>query len=131
MEMNDPSALECSLHEPYLYGTRDGRVLRCNCCGRVQIEFRRHTLLVDAEEFETLLASVVEVIEQMEEGESDSWRLAAPTDAGEVTVVLGRIELQALYELLAGAQAMRTLGRRLQAVEKGHQRERPPSAWGR
>jgi hypothetical protein len=127
--MNQPSSLESSLHEPYLYGTRDGRVLRCDCCGRIQIEFRRHTLLIDAEEFETLLASVVEVIEQMEEGASDSWRLAAPTDAGDVTVVLGQEALQALYELLAGAQAMRTLDSRLQAVEQGHRRERPPSTW--
>jgi len=131
MDMNAPSALECSLHEPYLYETHNGRVLRCDCCGRVQIEFRRHTLLVDAEEFATLLASVVEVIEQMEEGETDSWRLSAPTDAGDVTVVLGQGELQALYELLAGAQAMRTLGSRLQAVEQGRRRERPPSTWRR
>lgn len=129
--MNQPSALECSLHEPYLFGTCDGRVLRCDCCGRIQIEFRRHTLLIDAEEFETLLAGVVEVIEQMEEGETDSWRLSAPTDAGDVTVVLGQGELQALYELLAGAQAMRTLGSRLQAVEQGRRRERPPSTWRR
>jgi hypothetical protein len=129
--MDEPSALECSLHDPYLYETPGGRVLRCNCCGRVQIEFRRHTLLVDAEEFETLLASVVEVIEQMEEGEADSWRLAAPTDAGDVAVVLGQGELQALYELLAGAQAMRRLGTRLRAVEAGRRRERPPSTWRR
>jgi len=131
MEMNEPSAFECSLHEPYLYETRHGRVLRCDCCGRVQIEFRRHTLLIDAEEFATLLASVVDVIEQMEEDEADTWRLSAPTDAGDVTVVLGQSELRALYDLLAGAQAMRTLGRRLRAVEQGRRREHPPSTWRR
>lgn len=127
--MNQPTTLDCSLHEPHLYDTRDGRVLRCACCGRVQIEFRRHTLLIDAAEFETLLRSVGEVIEQMEGSEADSWRLAAPTDAGDVSITLGPRDLRALHELLAGAQAMRTLGNRLQAVGEGRHHERPPSSW--
>jgi len=127
--MDQPTSLDCSLHAPSLYDTHDGRVLRCACCGRIQIEFRRHTLLIDAEEFQTLLRSVVDVIEQMESSDADSWRLAAPTDAGEVSIALGQRELQALYELLAGAQAMRTLGDRLQAVGQGHRRERPPASW--
>jgi len=38
-------------------------------------------------------------------------------------------ELQALYELLAGAQAMRTLNERLTAVAEGHRRERPAPSW--
>jgi len=121
------------------------------CCGRVQIEFQRHTLRIYAEEFETLLGSVVEVIEQRETREAESWRLATPTDAGSVTVVLDRSALQALYELMAGAQsettsslslgaqsettsslpiraqAMRTLNQRVTAIVEGHRRERPAS----
>ena len=127
--MDSPTSLDCSLHAPSLYDPSDGRVLRCAFCGRVQIEFRRHTLLVDAAEFETLLQSVAEVIEQMESGDASSWRLAAPTDAGEGSIALNQSELQALYELLAGAQAMRTLRGRLQAIGEGHRRERPPASW--
>ena len=129
--MKKPVALGCSLHEPSLYDTCDGRVLRCECCDRIQIEFRRHTLLIDAAEFETLLGAVVEVLDEMEAGTTDSWRLAAPTDAGTVSATFNADELQALYALLAGAQAMRTLGARLHAVAQGHRRERPPTSWRR
>jgi hypothetical protein len=101
-------------------------VLRCACCGRIQIEFRHHTLLIDAEEFETLLGAVVE---EMETIDANSWRLSAPTDAGTVSATFDAEELRALHELLAGAQAMRTLGGRLLAVGQGTRRERPPTTW--
>jgi hypothetical protein len=127
--MSDPSILDCSLHDPHLYDTRDGRILRCECCGRIQIEFRGLALLIDAEEFETLLGTVVEVLDGVEETDAGPWRLAAPTDAGEVSASFDAQELQALYELLAGAQAMRTLNERLTAVTEGRRRERPPPSW--
>lgn len=127
--MHRPSTLDCSLHDPHLYDTRNGSVLRCACCGRIQIEFRGLTLLIDAEEFETLLGTVVEVLDELEGGEDGGWRLAAPTDAGEVSATLDANELRALYELLAGAQAMRTLGDRLTAVVEDRRRERPASSW--
>jgi hypothetical protein len=129
--MYQPDTLDCSLHTPYLYDTRAGRVLRCTCCGRIQIEFRGLALLVDAEEFETLLSTVVEVLDRIEEDDAGPWRLAAPTDAGEVSASLDAQELQTLYELLTGAQAMRTLNERLTAVVEGHRRERPASRWPR
>ncbi len=127
--MSDPSTLHCSVHEPNLYDTRDGHVFRCACCGRIQIEFRGLTLLIDTEEFETLLGTLAEVLDEIDEAASDSWRLAAPTDAGEVSIRLGVDELQALYELLAGAQAMRAMEERIGSVAMGNRRERPPSAW--
>lgn len=129
--MHRPSILESSLHDSNLYDTRDGRVLRCACCGRVRIEFRDLSLLIDAAEFETLLGTVVRVLDELEGREDATWQLAATTYAGEVSVPLTVDELQALYELLAGAQAMRTLGERLDAVANGHRRERPPSSWPR
>lgn len=129
--MKQPTALDSSLHEPSLYDTRNGRVLRCACCDRIQIEFRCHTLLIDAEEFDTLLGAVVEVLDEMESGEVNSWRLSAPTDAGTVSTTFNAEEIQALYELLAGAQAMRTLGDRLTALAEGRRRERPASSWPR
>jgi hypothetical protein len=129
--MSHPSALHCSVHEPNLYETRDGHVFRCACCGRIQIEFRGLTLLIDTDEFEALLGTLAEVLDEIDDESSDSWRLAAPTDAGEVSVRLDIDELQALYELLAGAQAMRTLEERLGAVAAGHRQERPPAVWPR
>lgn len=129
--MSHPSALHCSLHDPHLYDSRDGRVLRCACCGRIQIEFRGLTLLIDTEEFETLLGTLAEVLDEIDDESSDSWRLAAPTDAGEVTIRLSVDQLRALYDLLAGAQAMRLLEERVGAVAMGNRRERPPASWPR
>lgn len=127
--MNGSFAVGSSLHEPYLFETRDGRVLRCACCGRIQIEFRGLTLLVDTDEFETLLGTLDEVLDRVEDDNSGSWRLAAPTDAGEVSVRLEHGELRALHKLLDGAQAMRRLETELGAVAVGERRERPPASW--
>jgi len=127
--MHRPLTLDSSLHSPNLYDSRDGRVLRCECCGRIQIEFRGLALLIDAEEFEALLGTTLEVLDELEDRENASWRLAAPTDAGEVSATFDAEELQALYELLAGAQAMRTLNDRVGDVADGRRCERPPSSW--
>lgn len=130
--MHPPSPLDCSLHDPHLYDSRDGRVYRCACCGRIQIEFRGLTLLIDADKFQNLLGTVVGILDQIdEENQTGTWRLAAPTDAGEVSAAFDADELQALYELLAGAQAMRTLDDRLTAVAEGRRRERPAASWPR
>ncbi len=129
--MRHPSPLNSSLHEPHLYDTRNGHVFRCACCGRIQIEFRGLTLLIDTDEFETLLGTLAEVLDEIDGDTSDAWRLSTPTDAGEVSVQLTRDQLRALYELLAGAQTMYTLEERIGAVATGQRRERPPSRWRR
>ena len=126
--MGHPSALRCSVHEPHLYDTRDGHVLRCACCGRIQIEFRGFTLLIDVEEFETLLGTLAEVLDEIDEDASGSWCLTAPTDAGEVSLRLTVDELRALHDLLAGTQTMRMLEERIGAVAVGERRERPPAS---
>ncbi len=127
--MHDSLSLRSSLHGSNLYDTRDGRVFRCECCGRIQVEFRGLSLLIDAQEFEALFGTLVQGLEERGGDEGNTWQLTAPTDAGEVSVSLTVDELQALYELCAGAQAMRTLGERLSALANGHRRERPPSSW--
>lgn len=127
--MNGSFTVGSSLHEPYLFDTRDGQVLRCACCGRIQIEFRGLTLLVDTDEFETLLGTLVEVLDKVRDDNPGSWRLAAPTDAGEVSVRLELGELRALHKLLDGAQAMHRLEAELGAVAVGERRERPPASW--
>ena len=129
--MHRSLSLDSSLHGSNLYDTRDGRVFRCECCGRIQIEFRGLSLLIDAQEFEGLFGTLVRGLEERSGDEGNTWQLTAPTDAGEVSVSLTLDELQALYELCAGAQAMRTLGERLGALANGHRRERPPSSWRR
>lgn len=129
--MNDPTALECSVHAPSLFDTRDGRVVHCSCCGRIQIDFRGMSFLIDRDEFETLLGTVVRVLDELEGQDDATWRVSAATDAGDVSVVLNVEELQALYELLAGVQAMGTLRERLSAIERGVRRERPAHSWPR
>jgi len=127
--MHHPYTLSSSLHSPNLYDSRDGRVLRCDCCGRIQIEFRGLALLIDAAAFENLLGTVIEVLNSLEGNEDASWRLSAPTDAGPVSATLNVEALRTLYDLLAGAQAMRTLHDQVEARAEGRRRERPPSTW--
>lgn len=109
-----------NLHNPDLFETRHGSVLRCECCTRIQITFRGHVLLVDEDEFELLLQTVQHAWTQLREAEgTDQWRLQAETDGGEVGVVLTEPSLTALHELLQGAWAMYVLRERVAAAATG------------
>jgi hypothetical protein len=79
-----------NLHGPdRLFETRHGHVLRCECCGRIQIAFREHTLLVDADDLEVLTDTIKHAWEQVRSVESqDQWTLQAGTDAGPVAITL-------------------------------------------
>lgn len=127
--MDNPSFLRCSIHDPHLYETRDSHIFRCACCGRIQIEFRRRTLLMKPEEFESLFETLSGMFDGIEETGSEEWVLSVPTDVGEGVVQLKGDEIQELYDLLAGAQAMRSLEERIGAVAVGQRRERPPVSW--
>lgn len=106
-----------NLHSPKLFRTRHGAILRCECCSRIQIEFRDHVLLVDEDEFELLMQTVRQALMQLREAEEqESWQLQAQTDGGPVGVVLTEMSLAALHELLQGAWAMYVLEERIGAA---------------
>jgi hypothetical protein len=106
-----------NLHNPKLFRTRHGAILRCECCSRIQIEFREHVLLVDEDEFELLLQTVQQALTQIRESEDEEqWQLQAQTDGGAVGVVLTEMSLEALHELLQGAWAMYVLEERIDAA---------------
>ncbi|PQJ35310.1 hypothetical protein BSZ35_12490 [Salinibacter sp. 10B] len=106
-----------NLHSPKLFRTRHGAILRCECCSRIQIEFREHVLLVDEDEFELLMRTVRQALAQLREAEEqESWQLQAQTDGGAVGVVLTEMSLAALHELLQGAWAMYVLEERIDAA---------------
>lgn len=109
-----------NLHRPNLFETRYGSILRCTCCDRIQIVFRGHSLLVDENEFETLVRTLDRAWTQVREEEGQSqWRLQAGTDAGDVSILLPEPSLKALHELLQGAWAMYRLRNRIEAVASG------------
>ncbi len=114
-------------HAPNLFDTRDGSVLHCACCDRIQITFRGLMLLITVEEFDVLCRTVAKAWEEINDREdAPTWRLSADTDAGGVSVTLHLDELRALRELLNGAYAMMTLRDSLRAVAAGAGRNTVP-----
>lgn len=110
-----------SLHGPdRLFTTRYGHVLQCNCCDRIQITFREHTLLVDEDELEVLTETIKHAWWQVQDVEGpDQWTLQAGTDAGPVTITLSEPSLRTLHALLQGAWSMYMLRDRVEAVASG------------
>lgn len=107
-----------NVHGPdRLFETRYGHVLQCACCGRIQITFREHTLLVDTEELEVLCKTIARAWREIEDAEgSTQWELQAGTDAGPVSVTLTKPSLRTLHALLQGAWSMYSLRERVRAV---------------
>lgn len=107
-----------NLHGPNrLFATRYGYVLQCDCCDRLQITFREHTLLVDEEELEVLVDTINHAWEEVHTAEGqDQWTLQAGTDAGPVSITLSEPSLRTLHALLQGAWSMYTLRERVNAV---------------
>jgi hypothetical protein len=133
--MSDASHLAHNAHAPNLFETRDGSILHCACCDRLQITFRGLTLLISTDRFDALrrkLATAWDEIRRRDD--ACAWRLSAETDAGPITVTLDRTEVRRLQDLLDGASTMRTLRDSLAAVGAGEGRNTVPSAesvWGR
>ncbi|WP_263834839.1 hypothetical protein [Salinibacter sp.] len=114
-----------NLHGPdRLFETRYGDVLQCACCDRIQITFREHTLLVDADELEVLTDTIKHAWQNVQDTDGpDQWQLQAGTDAGPVSITLSEPALRTLHALLQGAWSMYTLRERVGAVASGEQGE--------
>lgn len=110
-----------NLHGPdRLFDTRYGYVLQCECCDRIQITFREHTLLVDEEELEVLTETIKHAWRHVRRAEGpDRWELQSGTDAGPVSITLSEPSLRTLHALLQGAWSMYTLRERVSAVAAG------------
>jgi hypothetical protein len=121
-----------NLHDPNLYSTRYGTVLRCECCDRMQVTFHGYVLLMDEAEFERLQTAVERAYEQgaadadqapdvdrATSGNQDGWGIQADTDGGTVKVRLTETSLAALHALLQGAWQMYVLDERLRAAASG------------
>jgi hypothetical protein len=107
-----------NLHGPdRLFSTRYGHVLQCECCGRIQITFRDHTLLVDEDELEVLTDTIKHAWQNVQDTDGpDQWELQAGTDAGPVAITLTEPSIRTLHALLQGAWSMYTLRERVAAV---------------
>ena len=109
-----------NLHDPNLYSSRYGTVLRCECCDRIQVTFHGYVLLMDETEFERLQTAVERAHEQgAADADQDSWGIQADTDGGAVRVRLTANSLAALHALLQGAWQMYVLDERLRAAASG------------
>jgi hypothetical protein len=109
-----------NLHDPNLYSTRYGTVLRCHCCDRIQVTFHGYVLLMDEAEFERFRAAVERAHDREQGAEEGSpWGIQADTDGGPVQVRLTEASLAALHDLLQGAWRMHGLDERLRAARTG------------
>ena len=94
---------------PALFETAHGAVLHCACCDRFQVMFDDVLLLLTKRDFEQLLHTVAAAAKKVQGHPPRWWRLATPTDAGEVRVPVQSDELLALHDLLKGAAVMHEL----------------------
>ncbi len=111
-----------NLHDPNLYSTRYGTVLRCNCCDRIQVTFHGYVLLMDEAEFERFQTAVERAHEREQAAadvDQDAWGIQADTDGGTVKVRLTESSLAALHALLQGAWQLYVLDERLAAAASG------------
>jgi hypothetical protein len=110
-----------NVHGPdRLFETRYGHVLQCECCQRLQITFRDHTLLIEEDELELLTETVKHALRQVRDaGGPDQWEFQADTDAGPVSVTLTEPSLRTLHALLQGAWSMYVMDERIGAVATG------------
>ena len=104
-------------HAPYLFATRHGRVFRCVCCGRLQVEFANLVLPLDRACFEQLERRLNEAAR--DERQNDWCWLEAATDAGPIRVPMQAEGIAAFHRLLRGARAMLRLEDRLRATAAG------------
>lgn len=113
-------------HDPYLFATACGRVFRCRCCERVQVEFAAHSFPMDRAYFAKLDRCLKEAVIS---GLSDRWvRLQLHTDAGLANVPLRPHEVRQFQHLVSGARAMLRLEEELQAIAAGEHRGTVPDA---
>lgn len=110
-----------NLHGPdHLFSTRYGHVLQCDCCGRIQITLRDHTLLVDEDELEVLTETIKHAWRNVRDTDGpNQWKLRAATEAGPVSITLTEPSLRTLHALLQGAWSMYTLRDRVSAAASG------------
>lgn len=110
-----------SLHDPdRLFRTRSGYVFLCDCCGRLQIVVRNHTLLLYEDDLEPLTNTVNRALKKMQDAADDeTWEFKIQTEAGPVSMVLTESSLRSVRNLLQGAWSMYRLRTRTSAVASG------------
>lgn len=97
-----------AISDPCLFRTSQGRVIRCACCGRLEITFRGEHLRASPSDFQALAQTVAHARQEIQETDDacSRWRLSTATEAGTVCVTFSRGEIEALHALLDGAAAM-------------------------
>lgn len=91
-----------------LFETPHGAVLRCTCCGHLEITFMGGTLRIPPEDFATVAETVADTWNEIEGAETSAhkWTLRAETARGPVSVTFSPDEMAELHDLLHGAAAM-------------------------
>lgn len=103
-----------NLHAPYLFETPRGSVLRCACCGRLEVRFAEVFLRGSRSHFRKLQRAV-EATCASHKHEIVAWTLTLThRGTGQVVAQLPAEKALELDRLLGGAQTMLELNDRLQ-----------------
>jgi len=102
---------------PYLYATKQGYVLRCACCGRLEVCFRNLLLSANEEQF----CSLQEIVSRMCQVSGAHpcphlWNVACVSGAGSSKALLDAGDIREMDELLKGASAIIELEAMLDAT---------------
>lgn len=91
-----------------LFETRHGAVIKCACCGHLEVTFMGGTLRVAPKDFGTVAETVARTWNEIQESDSvaQRWQLRAETAEGMVSVEFAPQEIAELHELLHGASVM-------------------------
>ena len=101
---------------PYLFRSPRGWVLRCGCCGKLEVAFGHGVLGVTDAEFACLRQTVARLTRELDQhGPHSRCRLA--TETGRVFLECGLDQMRALGELLDGAAAAIALQQMLDALQ--------------
>jgi len=115
--LNDPSVI---------FRTPNGKVLRCACCGRLEVVFGNIAVAEDPPLFERFRQIVKQLNLDALESRIDSDRpILLPVDGEKVTFRFTRAEAIELQELLDGAVAMLELGEMLDETLGADARDEP------
>lgn len=107
-----PVLMSHSLNDPtVIFRTPNGRVLRCACCGRLEVTFGNIAVAEEPALFERFRQIVRQLnVNRLGRGVGGKRPVVLPVDGEKISFRFTRAEAVELQELLDGASAMIELG---------------------
>ena len=102
-------SIMCTNHfsRPYLFRTRFGSVLKCDCCGRLELRYLDVHIIVSEEEFNAMRGALTRLeAERAKHPQTTGWRLTTYEDGRACPVQYAAVDVVRLHTLVEGAAAV-------------------------